>query len=392
MTPDRPDPLPDTPGPIDWEALARYLAGESSPAEVEQVRAWLAAHPSDAALLESLDGHLDRLAAPDTTAPGPDVEAALREVNGRRDGAKVLPLRDGRAPVASPLRGTRFIAPRTPPGERPVAEGSAWRGPALRAAALVAIVAGGYAAVRALDREEGTTPPATVAATMLATATGERDSVRLGDGTLVVLGPESRLEVAAGFGDDRRDVTLVGDGYFEVQHDDARPFTVHAAGASVRDIGTVFTVRARGDAPVTVIVTRGAVLLRAADRGKAEGVVLHERDRGTLAPGGSPSARPRWPTCARSSVAGTASSCSSWTRRSPRAASRETSARHRWSARSTCCGSRSASTWSATDGPCACARAWEEGRADGTAPRRTASSTASARDRRAARRAPPSGR
>jgi transmembrane sensor len=288
MTPDRPDPLPDTPGPIDWEALARYLAGESSPAEVEQVRAWLAAHPSDAALLESLDGHLDRLAAPDTTAPGPDVEAALREVNARRDGAKVLPLRDGRAPVASPLRGTRFIAPRTPPGERPVAEGSAWRGPALRAAALVAIVAGGYAAVRALDREEGTTPPATVAATMLATATGERDSVRLGDGTLVVLGPESRLEVAAGFGDDRRDVTLVGDGYFEVQHDDARPFTVHAAGASVRDIGTVFTVRARGDAPVTVIVTRGAVLLRAADRGKAEGVVLHERDRGTLAPGGSP--------------------------------------------------------------------------------------------------------
>ena len=190
--------------------------------------------------------------------------------------------------MASPLRGTKFIAPRTPPGERPVAGASTWRGPALRAAALVAIVAGGYAALRAVNHEEQATPPATVTATLLETATGERDSVRLGDGTLVVLGPESRLEVAAGFGDERRDVTLVGDGYFEVQHDDARPFTVHAGGAAVRDIGTAFTVRARGDAPVTVIVTQGAVLLRAADRGESEGVVLHERDRGTLAPGGSP--------------------------------------------------------------------------------------------------------
>ena len=285
MTPDRPEPLPANPDGIDWDVLARYLAGESAPDEVDRVRRWLAAHPADLALLESLDRQLDRLSL--TDAPAPDVDEALSSVKARLDGATAPPERDGRAPVTSPLRGTRFIAPRTPVGTRRVATGG-WRTPMLRAAALVAIVAGGWVAMRAVNRESPTTPATVVAATVHATDVGKRDSLRLADGTLVVLGPESRLEIAPGYGDQRRDVTLTGDGFFEVRHDDTRPFTVRAGGAAVRDIGTAFTVRARGDAPVVVVVTQGAVLLRAADRSEAEGVVLHERDRGTLAPGAAP--------------------------------------------------------------------------------------------------------
>ena len=43
-TPDAAEP------PTDWEALARYLAGESRPDELERVRRWLEEHPDDAAL------------------------------------------------------------------------------------------------------------------------------------------------------------------------------------------------------------------------------------------------------------------------------------------------------------------------------------------------------
>jgi len=38
----------------DWEALARYVVGESPPEEVEQLETRLAAHPADKALLDAL--------------------------------------------------------------------------------------------------------------------------------------------------------------------------------------------------------------------------------------------------------------------------------------------------------------------------------------------------
>src|SRR6478735_6773593 len=38
--------------PYDWDALARYVAGESTPAEQRVVEAWLAARPERARLAE----------------------------------------------------------------------------------------------------------------------------------------------------------------------------------------------------------------------------------------------------------------------------------------------------------------------------------------------------
>jgi transmembrane sensor len=268
-----------TASPPAWEAIARFLAGESHDAEAESVRAWLGAHPGDADLVRELDGALDRLAV--TSASEIDVEGALERVAERRDEPDVLPLRPRLA--SSPTN----VAPR-------------WSSRAtLRAAAVLVVAATGALVLRAT---RPTTPSSPAAGRTYATAPGQRDSVRLPDGSRVVLGPGSRLVVAASYGAPARDVELTGEGYFDVMHDDAHTFTVRAGGATIRDVGTTFTVRtseARAGGPrVRVAVRSGAVLLggeptaSGAPDGEERGVVLHEGDVGVVQADGRAVARP----------------------------------------------------------------------------------------------------
>jgi transmembrane sensor len=97
------------------------------------------------------------------------------------------------------------------------------------------------------------------------TQRGQRADLRLSDGTHVVLAADSRLTVPADFDKTRREVTLEGEGYFEVVHNTQKPFRVRAQHGIVHDIGTKFDVRAYPtDRTVRVVVTEGRVAVRAA--------------------------------------------------------------------------------------------------------------------------------
>lgn len=116
-----------------------------------------------------------------------------------------------------------------------------------------------------------------------ATGVGKRDSVRLADGSRVVLGPQSRLVVPRDYGQSSRAVELTGDAYFDVHHDASKPFSVHANGAMIEDIGTTFAVESDVDGGATsVAVVTGSVRLRSATSAASAGVVLAAGDRGTL--------------------------------------------------------------------------------------------------------------
>ena len=93
------------------------------------------------------------------------------------------------------------------------------------------------------------------------TATAEQRRVQLADGTVVLLAPESAIDVAYGEGA-RRVRLLKGRAYFEVAAD-RRPFAVQAGEVEARDIGTAFDVGldARG---VDVAVREGIVDVSAA--------------------------------------------------------------------------------------------------------------------------------
>jgi transmembrane sensor len=92
--------------------------------------------------------------------------------------------------------------------------------------------------------------------------------VVLDDGSVIDLNTNS--EVRVHLGDTRREVRLIrGEGRFQVAHDTSRPFTVSAAGAAVRAVGTAFTVRLRDSARVDVLVSEGKVaIVSASDSGR----------------------------------------------------------------------------------------------------------------------------
>lgn len=260
----------------DWEALARYYAGESTDAEAAAILAWLAANPAEAARFETIEAGIQQLSA--DQHGGIDVETALQRVAARRDEGspakpRLVPSPASERAVRTPAAPPRATAPR------------GWRIPALAAAAVGAVALGTL-----VWRSKTTTAPApapvTAAARDVTTGVGQRDSIRLADGSRVLLGPMSHLRVSPGYGESARTVELQGEGWFDVRHDDALPFVVRSGAAVIRDVGTTFTVEASDTNQVRVVVTSGSVHL--AKTTDSSGVLLQAGDVGQIRPGQGP--------------------------------------------------------------------------------------------------------
>lgn len=84
--------------------------------------------------------------------------------------------------------------------------------------------------------------------------------IHLQDGTEVQLSPASSLKYPHHFSRHNRDVTLVGEAFFEVAHDTTHPFRVLTDKILTTVVGTSFTVRAfPGQAQAQVMVRTGKV-------------------------------------------------------------------------------------------------------------------------------------
>lgn len=200
-------PSPTSP---DWDKLGQYLAGEATPEEAATVKRWLEDHPQDAQLVAALDAAARRSGSQQPL----DVEAALLRVKTR-----------AKAQARTAL----------------------WRVAGFVAAAAVLFVAGVI-----MSRRTATETPPSIARSY-STLVGQRDSVTLEDGTRITLGPASRIGVRG------REVSLTGEAFFDVEHDEARPFTVRAGAVVIRDIGTEFSVHHDPSEPVRIVVHEGAV-------------------------------------------------------------------------------------------------------------------------------------
>lgn len=100
--------------------------------------------------------------------------------------------------------------------------------------------------------------------TVIAATRGTGTETLLPDGSRTCLNAGSTLKFDRRFGRQGRDVTLDGEGYFEVAHDAANPFRVHAGNTCVTVKGTVFNVRSYADEPdIAVTLLEGSVLLSA---------------------------------------------------------------------------------------------------------------------------------
>lgn len=250
----------------DWAAIGAFLAGEPDAGQVASVEAWLATHRADARLVALVADRAERLRQ---QADIPvDTEVALRAVRARiaADPSARPDLRVQSGGFPRRMQEPRALAARP----------KRW--------ALGVALAAGVAAVVAVSqlwgRGEGTPRE-------YRTAVGQRDSVRLPDGSLVVLAPASRLTLTSSFGRPARDVELEGAAYFEVVHNATQPFTVRAGGADVRDLGTAFSVKTGREGSVSVVVTQGVVSVERAAAGadSVAPVELQAGDRVVLSGG-----------------------------------------------------------------------------------------------------------
>jgi transmembrane sensor len=247
------DPTPEP----NAAALARYLSGESGPAEADAIRRWIEEDPERRRSLEELKAAWSAAAE---QSGGWDLDAMWSRIAAQM----------ARPPARSALQ----VEPQRDVAHRLEGPGS----PLLRWGAIAAtLVLVSGAAIWQLRHQ----PPAPMREVV--TARGQRAELRFGDGSRVLLGVASRLRFPATFGRSR-DVELEGEAYFDVQHDAARPFRVHAAGTITEDLGTQFVIRSYPtDTAVRVVVASGKVAVRRQDL-PAEGLDLV---RGELALVGS---------------------------------------------------------------------------------------------------------
>jgi len=117
------------------------------------------------------------------------------------------------------------------------------------------------------------------------TGPGQQLSVRLPDGSKVWLNASTTLSVPDEFRGQTRDLHLNGEAFFDVQHDERKPFYVHTPGFYTRVLGTSFDVKAYpGDEQniIYVTVATGKVAVGEEDSllGKQELAKLMPNDRG----------------------------------------------------------------------------------------------------------------
>jgi ferric-dicitrate binding protein FerR (iron transport regulator) len=75
------------------------------------------------------------------------------------------------------------------------------------------------------------------------TKRGSKSSIKLPDGTIVRLNTDSRLTYDNFTAGKNREVTLIGEAYFDVAHDSSRPFIIHTGKINIKVLGTSFNVR-----------------------------------------------------------------------------------------------------------------------------------------------------
>ena len=97
------------------------------------------------------------------------------------------------------------------------------------------------------------------------TAQTDRLQVILSDGTRVWLNGGSRLKYPSRFAVNCREVELLGEAYFEVARDSARPFRVHTALAMVEVLGTAFNVSVREEQGCITTLVEGKVRMEDKD-------------------------------------------------------------------------------------------------------------------------------
>ena len=113
--------------------------------------------------------------------------------------------------------------------------------------------------------------PAPVTYAAISTAKGERKKITLPDGSMLTLNAASSVSIPADFGQKHRELTLSGQGTFDIRQNTKQPFIVHTGSLRTVVLGTVFDVKAYpGESALQVAVLSGKVRVEKQQQQKTE--------------------------------------------------------------------------------------------------------------------------
>ncbi len=215
-----------------WNLLAKYMAGEASPEEINALEVWRNAKPSNNELFQQLKSDWKNM---DRTNVRFDVDNAWNKLNNRiaNESPETVP----EFTVAAPATIKH------------------WATYPMRIAAAILVLALLGITLYTLANRVATVQ-------VIASADEKGKVVELPDGSVVTLNADTRLKYAKKFGSENREVTLTGEAFFDVKHNQSKPFIIHAGDARVRVLGTSFNVNMRKESnEVEVFVSTGLVEL-----------------------------------------------------------------------------------------------------------------------------------
>lgn len=218
-----------SPGPYDIESLiASYLSGEASRDEIALVENWRNESDTNRRYFEQMKLIFEKAAA--TTISGEfDVDRAWEELRAKipdRHKGKTIPLKPGFPDYKLFMR---------------------------IAAGIVVFLAVGYFAYNFFRND---------AATHLEVLAGKTTaSDTLPEGSEVFLNRQTRIEYTFNERKNVHTAKVVGEAYFNINHNKDRTFIVQADETFIKDIGTTFNVKAYPEAAtIEVVVEEGEVM------------------------------------------------------------------------------------------------------------------------------------
>ena len=205
------------------DLIGKLLAGEATVREQEEVEAWLRANESNRKYFEQVKTIFDK-AASNAIQQQFDTDAAWRKVKGKLNGTR-----------------TRRIG---------LLDNEYWS--TLRiAAGIMIFVTVGIFAYRYLTPEIETIA-------IVSDKTTIQDT--LPDGSTAFLNKKSQISYEYNPRKKTRKVKLKGEAFFDVKHEEEKPFIIETEEVLIRDLGTTFNVKAYPESNnVEVIVETGEV-------------------------------------------------------------------------------------------------------------------------------------
>lgn len=205
---------------IPTDLIIRYLSNEATTEEAEKLLEWVAADKSNQKIFnECVEAWKQQF----PLAPKFEVSTALKRLNERID--------QHEQEVKSNQRSFSWVA---------------------IAASVTFLIVAASAVFISIQSNKAALP---VQYVEIKTPTGGIKSFLLSDSTKVTLNEESTLTYPASFTSAKREVSLIGEAFFEVKRDSLRPFIVKTGEVITQVLGTSFNVQTLSEEVVVAVAT-----------------------------------------------------------------------------------------------------------------------------------------